>query len=585
LNEQRFGASELKATLGGKAISLDGKLFQNQVTLNGRLPLRGAGNGKVQLRFNSVRLAPLMALAPSRVSEQVELPLDGRLAGTVTAAGSLSRPQALVADVDLSSLRLAFRDLMLENRGPIKIRYAGKHLTVQSLHLAGNGTDIQAKGALGLGAPSDFTVNGTLNLALLEKLSPKNFADASGTAIVDAKLEGTLGAPDLVGSLALRNGELTSRNLPQSVRDLSASVRLVRDRIFLDRLRATLGYTGHLEAFGGATLGPDYFPKQIGLQLTGRELAVRIPEASVLLNADLAFAGTPEASRLDGQVRVLEGRYTKDIPLTGALAGRRVTRSGGTDLSKIPFVKNLALQVAVSAPDQVVVKNNLADMELRGDLLVLGTPALPAVVGRAETLPGAKILFQDRTYLVEEGTVDFIDPSKLEPYVHLVATTTIQSIDVRLAANGTPAALKLDLKSTPYMDQQDLLTLLATGQTPQQLAQGSGGGGEALSNLLVNQFAKGVERGVGDQGAVDLLRIQPGTSSGGTVSAGSLSVGKRINDRLMITYTQDLTSAPGKTPGRLVIFDYTLTDFMVLKLEQDLGGGFNASARYRYPVR
>jgi hypothetical protein len=53
----------------------------------------------------------------------------------------------------------------------------------------------------------------------------------------------------------------------------------------------------------------------------------------------------------------------------------------------------------------------------------------------------------------------------------------------------------------------------------------------------------------------------------------------------MVTYTQDLLVAPGQTPGRVLLFDYLLTDQVVLKLEQRLGGGFNASARYRFSLR
>jgi hypothetical protein len=581
---QTFGQTAVKGHLAGGALALEGGLLGKELELSGRLPLSQAASGELVLHFNDVRLAPLFALAPASVAEQVELPIDGQMAGQVTLAGPVSQPDRMTAKVDLARLRLGFRDLIIENEGPIKVAYAGHLVTLEAFHIKGQGTDLNALGTIGIGAPSDFTANGLLNLALLEKVSPKNFADASGTAMLQASLKGTVGLADMTGALTIRNGMLVTRSLPQTIRDLNASVRFDRDRIFLDRCKATLGYTGKIEAFGGATLGPDLSPSSINLQLTGRELAVHIPDTTALLDADLAFSGTPDSSRLDGQVKILEGKYTKAIPLTGSLGGRR-SASGGVDFSRLPFVRNLDLQVQVVAPGQLVVKNNLANMELRADLLVMGTPANPAVVGRAEALPGGQIMFQDRTYDVGEGTVDFVDSHRIKPYIHLVASTVIQSIAVNLAANGTPEALKLDLKSTPYLPQQDVLTLIATGQTPAQLADSGNNGGAALSNLLVNQVAKGVERGVSDQGAVDVLRIQPGTTTAGETGGGSLTVGKRVNDKLMVSYTQDLSTPPGQTPGHQVIFDYTLTDYLVLKLQQDLSGGFNASARYRYPVR
>jgi autotransporter translocation and assembly factor TamB len=391
-----------------------------------------------------------------------------------------------------------------------------------------------------------------------------------------------------VGALTVRNGEFSTRNLPQTIRDMNASVRLVRDRVFLDSLSATLGYTGKVQAFGGASLGADLKPTYVNLEVTAREIEARVPDVNVLLNADLAFSGTPDASRLDGQVRVLQGKITRDVDLTGGLlaSAGKGGRAAPSKLGSIPFLKNLELRTQVLVPDQFFIDDNLAKGELRGDLLVLGTIARPVVVGRAEAVSG-QVFFQDHTYSLEEASVDFIDPHKLTPYMHVVATTQIQGFDVRVNVNGTPDQFKLDLASTPYLPDQDILTLIATGQTPAQLTSGAGGGNTVATagNFLLNRITKGVEQGVTEQGVVDVLRIQPGSTDPTKQSGGSFTVGKRLSEKLMVTYTQDLLVAPGQTPGRLLIFDYLLTDQVALKLEQRLGGGFNASARYRFTMR
>jgi translocation and assembly module TamB len=311
-----------------------------------------------------------------------------------------------------------------------------------------------------------------------------------------------------------------------------------------------------------------------------------VPDVNVLLNADLALSGTPDASRLDGQVRVLQGKVTRDVDLTGGLlAGPKGGRGAPSKLGEIPFVKNMALRTQVLVPDQFFIDNNLAKGELRGDLLVLGTAARPVVVGRAEAVSG-QVYFQDHTYTLEEASVDFIDPHKLTPYMHVIATTQIQGFDVRVNVNGTPDQFKLDLSSTPFLPDQDILTLIATGQTPAQLTGGKGETGVATAgNFLLNRITKGVEKGVTEQGVVDVLRIQPGSTDPTQNTGGSFTVGKRLSEQLMVTYTQDLLVAPGQTPGRLIIFDYLLTDQVALKLEQRLGGGFNASARYRFTTR
>jgi autotransporter translocation and assembly factor TamB len=579
-----FGATSATASLQNQNLTVNGDVFARQVDLKGRIGLGPNQPGEVTVRFNDTQLGALMSLVPAGAADAVELPVDGALTGTVTIKGPFTRAARLTADVDLSKLSLAYDDLTLQNEGPVRLRYGQNRVTLTRFHLVGPGTDLTARGVVGLGVPSSLSASGKLNLALIEKVAPKNLADSSGTATIDAQLRGTLGRPDVTGALTIRNGEFATRNLPQPVRDLNGSIRLVRDRIFLDNMRATLGYTGRVQAFGGATLGPDLQPTYVNLELTAREIEARIPDVDVLLNADLAFSGTPDSTRLDGQVRVLQGKITRDVDLTGGLlAGPKGGQAAPSALGGIPFLKNMALRTQVLVPDQFFIDNNLAKGELRGDVLVLGTLARPIAVGRVETISG-QVFFQDNTYTLEEASVDLIDPYKLTPYMHVVATTTIQGIDVNVNVNGTPDQFKLNLSSTPFYPEQDLLTLIATGQTPAQLA-GGGEGVASAGNFLLNRITSGVEKGVTQQGVVDVLRIQPGTANPTETTGGSFTVGKRLSEKLMVTYTQDLLVAPGQTPGRLILFDYLLTDQIVLKLEQRLGGGFNASARYRFTLR
>lgn len=571
---RHYGASQITADVKNGQLAVSGRVFASALGIQGGLPLAGSG-GTLTLHFVNAQLAPLLALAP--VHGQVALPASGTLSGTVVLHGPLNKPSQLVAQVDLSTLSLGYADLTLANNGPIRLQYGGRAIAFERFRLQGTGTNLAIHGRAGLGTPSNLTLTGTLNLALLEKVSPTNFAGAAGTATIDGQLTGTLGAPDVIGALTVRNGDLTTRNLPEPIHDLNASLRLARNRLFLDNLSATLGYSGSVQAFGGAVLGRDFRPLDINAQLTATEVAIKVPKTSALVSADLAFSGTPNASRLDGQVQVLEGSYTKDIDLTGSLF--KTGGGGAPAYASLPFLKNLALRVQVVSPGQFTVKNNLADGELRADLLLLGTLTRPVLVGRAEAVSG-KVTFSGRTYTLQEASVDFIDPNQLKPYVHVLASTSVQNYDVTVQANGQPKSLKLDLTSTPFLPQQDVLVLLATGQTPGQLGTG-GTGISGAGTFLLNQIGKGVSQ----QGIVNVLRIQPGSVNPTQTSGSSLTVGKRISDKLMVVYSQDLTVAPGQTPSRLVTFEYQLTKNVLLNLQQDLNGGFNASARYQYTVR
>ncbi|MEB3221802.1 MAG: translocation/assembly module TamB domain-containing protein [Candidatus Sericytochromatia bacterium] len=577
---EAFGASELRARSEGHEVRLDGRLFGGAATLVGRVPLADTP-GQLTLLLRRVRLDPLLAAVPDSLRGAVEWPLGGELAGRVDVSGRWRRPREARATAELQRLLLRYPELEVANEGPWRISYARDRVLLDAFHLVGGGTNLTAHGTLGLGGPSNVTVDGRLDLALLEKIAPRQFAGASGRARLEGSLRGRLGAEDFTGALTLRDGELETRGLPQPIHDLSAAVRLTHDRVFLDQLRAGFGPSGRLEAAGGARLGPGGDLAGINVKLDAQEVALRFPGIEAVTNADLSWAWTPGQGRLDGQVRILEGLYSQDVALTpGALR----SKPRPSQALQSPFVQDTALRLQALLPDGFLVRNNVARGEVRGDVLVLGTAADPILVGRAEALDTV-LSFQGQEFQVQEATVDFIDPRVLTPYLHLAAHGKIEGVEVTVRANGTPDKLRLDLSSTPAMSQTDILTLIATGKTGKELGEAAGGGLGAASNVLLDRVADGVARGITEQGVVDVLKVKPGSVDPATPGGGSFTVGKRVNEQLTITYTQDITAAPGRPQGRVMIFDYLLTDAVVLKLEQDLGGGFNASARYRLPVR
>ncbi|MEB3195716.1 MAG: translocation/assembly module TamB domain-containing protein [Candidatus Sericytochromatia bacterium] len=581
--KHRFGASQLRGEARSGILRLMGSLFGGQATLQGRVPL---GGGDVSLRLASpgVRLAPLLAWFPEAWRGKVQWPTDGELQGTLQVSADPSRPRQAKASLDVSRFQLSYPDLEVRNDGPWVLRLADRALHVEAFRLVGGGTRLGAHGTVGLDRAADLALDGTLDMALLEKVAPGQFAGAIGQVRVEGALRGHPGRADVQGFLNLRDGQLETRSLPQPIHDMSASLRVTHNQVYLDELQAGFGQTGRLEAVGGAQLDGRGVPKRVSLQCSAREIGVRAPGLEALANADLTYVGAAGKGKLDGQIKILEGAYTRDVALTPSLGTLRAPRGSAAELLANPWIAQTALRLQLSIPDRFVVRNNIARGELRGDVLVLGTPGQPVAVGRVEARD-AQFTFQERAYEVETATVDFIDPHQLVPYLNLAAKSTIQGVDVRLQATGTPQKLKLDLSSTPMMSQTDILTLIATGQTQGALNEGGGAGLTTASNFLLDQVAAGVARSITEQGVVDVLKVKPGSVDPAGPGGASFTVGKRINEKLTVTYTQDISAPAGKTPGRVMIFDYLLTDVIVLKLEQDLGGSFNASARYRLPIR
>ncbi|MEB3285767.1 MAG: translocation/assembly module TamB domain-containing protein [Candidatus Sericytochromatia bacterium] len=578
-----FGPSLLDLKSNERAVRMRGSLFGRQARLNGTFYPR-RGDAELQLEAPDFRMAPILAAVPSRWQRNIQWPRDGHISGRISLKGNLSQPEKAQGSVEIADFRLDYPELVIRNESPWHLSMADRQLHFESFKMRGANTRAAIQGTLGLGGTSDLSLDALIDLKTLEKLAPAQFAGASGRLKMDGVLRGRWDDKSLNGALNIREGELETRNLPQPIHDLQVALRVTPNQISLDAFQANFGQTGRMQATGGARLDEDSRPVAANLQFNAQEMALRIPGFEAVANADLAYLWEPSKSSLDGQIRVLEGAYTENIDLARKLTTRKRVRSSSSAMLANPSIRDTLLRVQLALPEQFFVRNNVVQGELRGDVLVLGTPANPALVGRVETRD-TEVTFQDRIYVLDAGTIDFIDPHRLVPYLNLSARAAIQGIDVRVLANGTPDKLRLELNSTPAMSQTDILTLIATGKTGKELGETGGGGLATASNFLLDQVAGGVARGITEQGVVDMVKVKPGSVDPASPGGASFTVGKRINEKLTVTYTQDITAPAGQTPGRIMIFDYLLTDAIVLKLEQDLGGGFNASARYRLPIR
>ena len=79
------------------------------------------------------------------------------------------------------------------------------------------------------------------------------------------------------------------------------------------------------------------------------------------------------------------------------------------------FSSRSTLDVRVITDEDLVIDNNVAKAQLGADLRVINVASMPALSGRAELREGGRLYLGRNTYIVETGTIDFADPSMIEP--------------------------------------------------------------------------------------------------------------------------------------------------------------------------
>jgi translocation and assembly module TamB len=179
-----------------------------------------------------------------------------------------------------------------------------------------------------------------------------------------------------------------------------------------------------------------------------------------------------------------------------------------------------------------------------------GTLAEPGMLGRVSITEGTLVFFGN-SYTVNQGAISFYDPRRIEPMLNLNLETQTQGVNVVLTVTGPIDNMKLYYSSDPPLNFQQIVSLLAAGQTPttdptlvanqpinppqsyQQMGE-SAIVGQALANPVTSQL----QRVFG----VSELKVDPAFYSGSDLPQARMTLQQHVSQNLTFTYVTDLSN-------------------------------------------
>jgi translocation and assembly module TamB len=188
------------------------------------------------------------------------------------------------------------------------------------------------------------------------------------------------------------------------------------------------------------------------------------------------------------------------------------------------------------------------NIQADANLHIQGTASVPGVLGRISINEG-RLVFFSSSYTVNSGTVSFFNPIRIEPVLDLSLETQAKGVDVVLRVTGPIDNMKLTYTSDPPIQFQEIVGLLAAGQTPtsdptllanqppqpsQSLEQM--GASALLSKGLADPIANRLQRVFG----ITQFKIDPTFASGSDLPQAQLSLQQQVTDHLTLTYTTAL---------------------------------------------
>ncbi len=357
---------------------------------------------------------------------------------------------------------------------------------------------------------------------------------------LDVDVSGTLGHPVLsgAGDMTVNAARFTNATLP-ALNSFKARVTFRDNTLTLDRFGGDLA-GGPFNMSGRVTFVKLTEPT-LDLQMRAQSVLVaRNDTLTARADADVRITGPFAAATVSGTVALTNSRFLKNIDLLPiGLPGRPAPQAPAErpeffSLPSPPF-RDWKFDVAIKTKDPVLIRGNLATGEATTDLKLTGTGLKPGLQGMVK-MEGVEATLPFSRLDVSRGSLTFNPNDSTNPTIDLQGTSVIRDYTVRVYVYGTLLSPQAIFTSEPPLPQEEIISLIATGATRQELSTGNVLAGRAAMLLFQQLYRKIIKKGeptdsntVFNRLDLDLGTIDPRTGQ------QQATVRFKISDQIVLT--------------------------------------------------
>ncbi|MCX5882618.1 MAG: translocation/assembly module TamB domain-containing protein [Deltaproteobacteria bacterium] len=546
-------------------------------------PIRGSASYQFQtcdytadLDFIQMELSPFFQFA--------DLPgFGGRASGKLTGSGNLNSLKTLKADA-------GFSELSLNANGKTIIEGRNLQLGIQNeaIIIPQNRLTLFQEGTLDIGGEARPGQTVTLRLnADIPMKAVRHFNDAlsdlRGNLIISALMKGSWYSPETEAVVDIRNAGLFLDKSSQDIHDVNGRIHITPKALTIDPIEGQLD-SGRVTLKGKAAL--DTFRiTGMDIQMTASQLPVKIVDTlDAKLNADLTLQGTAQTPVIQGEIVVLEGLYYKQVNINPirSLIQRERGFQAHPEIVFPSVIQNTLLDIRIPPRNLFIVDNNLAQLNLSPDMHITGTLQRPIIQGRTRIDSGS-LQYQSTTFTVKKGFIDFTNPYTLESVIDIQSQAAIQNWTVFLDISGPLDKLNLKLSSSPFLEDNDLLSLLITGKTSRATINKTSDSSASSQKMLADLLSSSIGSDLKKVSGLDILVVDS-TGERRYIHDDPLKVtfGKIISPQITLKYAVE---TKGGVTFQRTITEYMFFENIILSGFQDSRGVFGGEVKFRHEFR
>jgi translocation and assembly module TamB len=515
--------------------------------------------------ITNLPLAPLLALAGTpapRTSLRVGGAWSVTTSPLLNGQLSLRRESGDIVTPGETAIALGLERLGIEARLVNGALEATLEVLAQALsgRAHATATSISREGILKL--------DGKFDIASLRLLDPLIGTQVllRGNAAITVAGSGTLGAPQLGGSLAAANLGIDAPQYGVRLRDGTLRAEL-DDKTLTLREFSIRGDEGTLSATGAMARAADGEAR----------LAWRAEHLSVLNRPDMRLKvdGSGSAALADkklvlrGTLTAAEGHFDFDTPKAPRLADDIVVvdrpRAAAPSGMRASFQTKLVdVDVALDAGERLHIVGAGLNTDLRGKVnLKTNRQGVLEARGVLSSVRGVYFVFGqrleiDRGRLIFDGPID-------NPALDIAAKRRNLAVEAGVEVTGTMRVPNVRLISDPPVSDGEKLAWLTLGHGMQDASGADLALLQSAASALVGRGnSVPLTQRIANKIGLDELSLKGGGQAGSQVAA----LGKRLSDRLHLEYQQGLAAT-----STMLRLSYALTRSLSLRLETGFTSG------------
>jgi translocation and assembly module TamB len=570
MHEQTISGLTLTANIANHLANfvLDSQVVSTYARARGSIKLADDYFADATFDTGSIPFAPLVtAYAPTQAGN-----INGQTELHGTLRGPLRDQKKLDAHLVIPQLAINYKNtVQLAAAAPIRVDYTGGTLQLQRSAIRGTGTDLQFQGTVPLAnpnAPVSLLLQGTMDLKLAELLDPD--ITSAGQLRFNINSYGQRANPDVQGQVQVVNASFATGDMPLGVQNGNGVLTLTKDRLNITSFQANVG-GGTLKASGGVSYRPGLY---FDLALAGNDIRVLYPDnVRSVSDLNLALTGTTDSALLRGNIRINQLSFTPDFDVSDLMA------SAGTDTTPPPaqgFGQNLQLDIGVASTTGINLVAKQLSIAGAANLRVAGSAAQPVILGRVN-LNGGDIILMGNQYVLQGGTIDFVNPTRTTPVLNVSASTTIQQYNIQLRFWGPADHLHTNYASDPALPPADIINLIAKGKTTEAEEANPTpamlGAESAIASQVSGQVTNRLEKAAGISG----ITIDPELGGNGENPGARVGIQQHITSKDMLTFSTDVTG----TQRAAIKLEHQISPRVSVTTVRDQNGGVGVDVKIK----